>query len=163
MNERINNLTKLTLNGDMYVEPVHTEFYREDMFLTKSERDVKRIYEYILNQKTKITKYSKFTGFFKFDGSVIGDAFGRSGHKATEEVLNLFYLKPADNLSTMEWQHATADYKRVPDKGISEIICDIDRSLAAHNRPEEIEFPNGLKQIAQTVIKWAKKMLCGGS
>ena len=77
MIERIAKLTELTLNGDMFVETVKTEFDREDLFLPKSEMEVKRICEYILNQQPKITKYSKMTGFFRFDGSVVGDAFGR--------------------------------------------------------------------------------------
>lgn len=91
----------------MYVDTVKTEFDREDIFLPEGEMQVKRICEYIVNQKPKITKYSELTGFFRFDGSVVGDAFGRSGHKSTGQLMNLFYLKSVDNLSTMEWQHAT--------------------------------------------------------
>jgi len=33
----------------MYVEPVKTEFDREDLFLPKSEMEIKRLCEYILN------------------------------------------------------------------------------------------------------------------
>ena len=157
MIERIAKLTELTLNGDMFVETVKTEFDREDLFLPKSEMEVKRICEYILNQQPKITKYSKMTGFFRFDGSVVGDAFGRSGHKATQEVMSNFYLKPIDNLSTMEWQHATADYTKVLDKGLSGIIGDIEKSLLVHTKPDEIEFLEGLKKVAYAVIAWAEK------
>ena len=157
MIERIEKLTELTLNGEMYVNPIKTEFDREDLFLSENEMQVKRICEYILNQEPKITKYSTLTGFFRFDGSVVGDAFGRSGHKATGEIMNLFYLKSVDNLSTMEWQHATADYTKVLNSGIVGIIRDIEKSLAAHNKAEEIEFLNALKEVANAMIGWAEK------
>ena len=88
MKERIKKLTELTLNGDIYVFPVKTEFDREDLFLPRTEREVKRLCEYIKNQQPKLTEYSKLTGFFRCDGSVVGDAFTRVGHKATEEALN---------------------------------------------------------------------------
>ena len=157
MNKRIKALTELVLGGEMYVQAVKTEFSREDYLLSQGKMQVKRICEYILNQKPKITKYSKMTGFFRFDGSVVGDAFGRSGHRATEEVMNMFYLKPIDNLSTMEWQHATGDYTKVLDDGINGIIYEIEKSLAMHNKTEEVEFLTGLKAIATTIIKWAEK------
>ena len=157
MTERIEELTKLTLNGEMYVNPIKTEFDREDLFLSENEMQVKRICEYILNQEPKITKYSTLTGFFRFDGSVVGDAFGRSGHKATQEIMNLFYLQSVDNLSTMEWQHATADYTKVLNNGIVGIIQDIEKSLEIHNKTEEIEFLKGLKEVANAVIGWCEK------
>lgn len=90
MNERIKKLTELTLNGNMYVSPVKTEFDREDLFLSRIEREVKRLCEYIKNQQPVITEYSKLTGFFRCDGSVVGDAFTRIGHKATEEAMSFF-------------------------------------------------------------------------
>lgn len=37
MNERIKKLTELTLNGDMFVYPVKTEFDREDLFLPEAK------------------------------------------------------------------------------------------------------------------------------
>ncbi len=157
MNERITALCELTLSGKMYVEPVKTEFDRCDLFLNESEMNVKRLCEYILNQEPKITEYSCFTGLFNFDGSVIGDAFNRSGHKNTQKALDTFYLKKIDNLSTMEWQHATGDYSRVLEKGLTGIIKDIDLSIAAHREPAELEFLYGLKKVANTLILWAEK------
>ena len=156
MNERIKKLTELTLNGDMYVSPRKTEFDREDLFLSKTETEVKRLCEYIKNQRPMITEYSKMTGFFTFDGSVVGDAFSRSGHKNTEEAMRNFYLKPIDNLSTMEWQHATADYKKVLEKGIKGIIGEIDESLKIHKKQDETEFLNGIKKVAEALIEWAR-------
>lgn len=157
MNERIEKLTKMTLKGEMFVNPVHTEFDRTDLFLPRQKREVKRLCEYILNQEPLITPYSTMTGFFRFDGSVVGDAFNRSGHKYTQEFMDSFYLKPIDNISTMEWQHATADYKKVLKKGLKGIINEIDQSLKIHEDTEKREFLEGLKQVAFALISWAKK------
>lgn len=157
MTERIAKLTYLTLKGEMYVTPVHTEFDREDLFLSENDRDVKRLCEYIMNQEPKITEYQTMTGFFKFDGSVVGDAFGRGGHRNTQKLLDYFYLKNIDNLSVCEWQHATADYKKVLEKGIKGIISDIDKSLESHSGEKEREFLNNLKKVANTLIKYAEK------
>lgn len=122
MNDRIKALCDKTLRGEMFVKTVTTEFDREDIFLSDTERDVKRICEYILNQEPLITEYQTMTGFFRFDGSVVGALFNRTGHRHTAELMKDFYLKQIDNLSVMEWQHATADYKEVLDVGISGIL-----------------------------------------
>lgn len=157
MNERIKKLTKLTLDGKMYATPTKTEYDREDLFLSRQQRESKRLCEFILNQEPVLTKYSKMTGFFNCDGSVVGDAFHRMGHKGFESLINDFYCKSIDNLSTFEWQHATADYKKVLEKGISGIIAEIDDSLLTHTSEEEIEFLNAIKSVAFALIGWAHK------
>ncbi|MBQ8392608.1 MAG: hypothetical protein IJX51_02440 [Clostridia bacterium] len=157
MNERISKLCALTLDGKMYVETIKPNFDRYDYFLPTEQMNVKRLCEYILCQKPVITENSLFTGLFRFDGSVVGDAFNRSGHKNTAIALKNFYLKKIGNLSTMEWQHATGDYSRVLKKGIKGIIEDIDASALMHYKPEELEFLKGLKDVANTIIKWAEK------
>ena len=157
MNERIKKLTELTLSGQMYAESTKTVFDEADMLLPKQQMESKRICEYILNQEPVLTEYSCMTGFFNFDGSVVGDAFRRSGHTTTKETMKLFYLKPIDNLSTMEWQHATADYAKILKKGIHGIIEDIEESLKNHTEPEQVEFLLALKRVANALIAWAHK------
>ena len=157
MTERIKKLTELTLSGQMYADIVKTTYDEADLLLPRQQMESKRICEYILNQEPKLTEYSCLTGFFNFDGSVVGDAFRRGGHKATQEAFKLFYLKPIDNLSTMEWQHATADYTKILNKGISGIIADIDESLIIHDDPEQVEFLLALKHVANALIAWAHK------
>ena len=157
MTERIKKLTELTLSGQMYAESNKINYDATDLLLPKQQMESKRICEYILNQEPKITEYSALTGFFNFDGSVVGDAFRRGGHKATEEAVNLFYLKPIDNLSTMEWQHATADYSKILNKGIRGILDEIEQSLAKFSKPEQIEFLLALKRVANALISWAHK------
>lgn len=137
MNERIEKLTQLTLKGEMYVTPVKTEFDRMDIFLPETERDVKRICEYISNQEPKLTEYSAFTGFFHFDGSVVGDLFNRSGHKHANELLRNFYCKHIDNLSSMDWQHGTSDYREVLAIGITGILGKIEKSIENHTEKEK--------------------------
>lgn len=157
MTERIQKLLHMTLDGSMTVSPVSICFDRMDYLLPPSEMEPKRISEYILAQEPKITSCSAFTGFFVFNGSVIGDAFHRSGHRFTQEGMSHFYLKPVDNLSTMEWQHATADYRKVLHKGIRGILGEIEESLAVHTAPEETAFLLGLRTVAEAMIGWAGK------
>ena len=157
MNERITALAKLTLEGKMYAHTTETEFDREDLFLSRQKCESKRLCEFILNQEPVLTEYSAMTGFFNCDGTVVGDAFRRIGHKSFQILAEEFYKNPIDNLSTFEWQHATADYKKVLEKGLSGIIDEIEDSLKKHTRLEEIEFLNALKEVANTFIKWAHK------
>ena len=157
MTERIAHLTDLTLKGNMYVHPTQTEFDRKDLFLSENDRDVKRLCEYILNQEPKLTEYQTMTGFFNFNGAVIGDAFRRGGHRNTQKLMGDFYLKNIDNLSVCEWQHATADYKKVLEKGIKGIIAEIDESIKLHSASEEVEFLENLKKVANTFVLWAHK------
>lgn len=157
MNTRISELTKLTLEGKMYATPIKTNFDREDLFLPKQQRESKQLCEFILNQEPVLTECSKMTGFFNCNSSVVGDAFHRMGHEATQKVMSDFYLKNIDNLSTMEWQHATADYKKVLEKGIKGIMAEIDDSLQVHTETEQVEFLNALKDVANALIGWAHK------
>ena len=157
MTERIAKLTELTLKGEMYAQPNETHFDREDVFLSREQRESKRLCEFILNQEPVITPYSKMTGFFNCNSSVVGDAFRCMGHKHFAEFRQDFYLRAIDNLSTFEWQHATADYQKVLDKGLKGIIAEIDESLKTHTKTEEIEFLNALKKVVNTLIKWAHK------
>lgn len=157
MIERIKQLLDLTLHGKMYVQSNPTKYDREDLFLPDKERDVKRLCQYILNQEPLITPYSCMTGFFRFDDTVIGDAFTRIGHTNTKAAMDSFYLKPLHGISTMEWQHATADYQRVLHGGLTGILADIQESKSIHSSASEHAFLTGLEQVARALILWAEK------
>lgn len=157
VNKRIEALTQLTLKGEMYAKPIPTQYDREDLFLSRQQRESKRLCEFILNQQPVLTEYSKMTGFFNCDGSVVGDAFRRMGHKNFELLKQDFYLQSIDNLSTFEWQHATADYQKVLEKGMKGIIEEMDESLKVYREPEEAEFLTALKAVAKALIGWAHK------
>ena len=47
----------------MYAHTTETEFNREDLFLSKQQRESKRLCEFILNQEPVLTEYSAMTGF----------------------------------------------------------------------------------------------------
>lgn len=157
MNERIHKLLELTLKGDLYVRAVRTDFDRMDLMLSKTEMESKRICEYLLNQEPMITPYSAMTGFFRFDNSVVGTAFQRSGHAETQHFMKEFFRNPIDNLSAFEWQHATPDYRKVLAVGISGIIAEIDKSLSVYKGKEQQAFLLGLKRVAKALIQWAHK------
>lgn len=157
MNQRIAKLTELTLAGELYAAPQPTEFDREDLLLPRMKMESKRLCEYILHQQPVLTPWSKMTGFFNCDDSVVGDAFRRKGHLHFDVLRKEFYKKPVDNLSTFEWQHATADYQKVLSKGIDGILAEIEDSLKNHTAPEEIDFLNALKAVASALIEWARK------
>ncbi len=157
MTDRIRKLVELTKAGNMYNYPRDVEFDREDLFLLRQDRESKRLCEFILAQEPVITEYQTMTGFFNCSSVVVGDAFRRMGHEHFEKLLKDFYLKPIDNLSTFEWQHATADYDKVLRVGIKGIVAEIDAALDKFVDDEQIEFLKALKRVAETLIMWARK------
>ena len=157
MNQRIAALTKLTLEGKLYAQPKQTVFSPEDTALSPQLREARQLCEFILNQEPVLTEFSRMTGFFNCNSSVVGDGFRRMGHKYTQEVLSRYYLKPQESLSTMEWQHATADYRKVLAQGIRGILAEIEDALLIHAEPEKREFLLALREVAQGLIHWAHK------
>ena len=157
MNSRIQKLTQLTLDGQMYAHPTKTPYEDSDFLLPRQPREVKQLCRYIQNQKPVLTEFSKMTGFFNCDNSVVGDAFRRSGHAAFAELFREAYCKPLENLSTFEWQHATADYQKLLSKGLRGIIREIEESMALHQEAEQLAFLQGLKDVAEALIAWAEK------
>ncbi len=158
MTDRIKALRAALLERRFRPLPVSVTYDREDLFLPRQVRETKRLREYILAQEPVILPESALTGLFLFfDGTVVGDAFGRPGHEHTQRVLQDFYLKPVENLSTMEWQHATADYKKVLEGGFAGIKAEILASMEVHTQPEETAFLKALLYTADTMILWAAR------
>ena len=157
MTERIQKLCELTLAGQMYAAPQKTAFDESDLAPSEGARDVKRLCEFILNQEPVLTQYQTMTGFFNCDESVVGDAFRRKGHRSFSALFDEHYMKPDENLSVFEWQHAVADYEKVLQKGIAGLIGEIDASLAVHTGEQEIAFLQGLRRVALALIAWAEK------
>ena len=158
MNERIRKLAEKTINGDMYVYPVKTEYDREDLFLSPIKMSAKRVCEYILNQEPLIVEESCFTGLLKFDGSVEGDIFGRTGHRNFGIAYENFYNKPVDNLLTFEWQHSAGNFGKIINHGLVGIKDDIKKSKVNHQDDiEATEFLETQMDFCNTVIKFAQK------
>ena len=158
MNERIRKLTEETVKGNMFVNPVKTEYDRCDYFLSPVKMSCKRVCEYILNQEPLICEESCFTGLITFDGSVEGDIFTRTGHKNFSIAFGLFYNKPIDNLVTFEWQHSAGDFGKIINRGLKGIKEDIELSKKKHAEDEKaIEFLETQTDFCNTVIAWAHK------
>ena len=158
MNERIRKLTEETVKGNMFVNPVKTEYDRCDYFLSPVKMSCKRVCEYILNQEPLICEESCFTGVITFDGSVEGDIFSRAGHKNFSVAGSLFYNKPIDNLVTFEWQHSAGDFGKIINRSLKEIKEDIELSKKNHAEDEKaIEFLETQTDFCNTVIAWAHK------
>ena len=158
MNERIRKLTEETVKGNMFVNPVKTEYDRCDYFLSPVKMSCKRVCEYILNQEPLICEESCFTGLITFDGSVEGDIFTRTGHKNFSIAFGLFYNKPIDNLVTFEWQHSAGDFGKIINRGLKGIKDDIELSKKNHAEDEKaIEFLETQTDFCNTVIEWAHK------
>lgn len=158
MNDRIKKLTEKTVNGDMYVYPVKTEYDRCDLFMPPMQMSCKRVCEFIRNQEPLIVDESCFTGLIKFDGSVEGDIFNRSGHKNFSIAMENFYNKPVDNLLTFEWQHSVGNFGKIINRGIIGIKNDIQKSKAVHKGDSAAEeFLDTQTEICSAIIDWANK------
>lgn len=158
MNERIESLANKTVSGEMYVYPVKTEYDRCDLFLPPIKMSGKRVCEYIRNQEPLIVPESRFTGLIKFDGSVEGDIFGRTGHKNNGIACEYFYNRPVDNLLTYEWQHSVGNFGKIIAGGITGVKDEINKSIQKHKEDENaLQFLETQSDICDAIIDWAKK------
>ena len=158
MNERIERLVNKAVAGEMWVEPVKTEYDRTDLFLSPVKMASKRICEYIVNQPLMILEESCFTGLMRFDGSVEGDIFNRSGHRNFQTAMQKFYNKPVENLLTFEWQHSVGNFEKIITNGLDGIKNDIERSKALHKEDDEaLEFLETQTDFCNAVLIRAQK------
>ena len=157
MNSRIAYLAEKTVKGELWTETVATEYDPMDILLSPIEAQAKRTREYILNQEPRVLPENALTGYLRFDGSIPGDIFNRTGHENFLRVRDIFYAKPVNNLTTFEWQHSVADYEKVIKVGISGLIKEIQTSKEKHTDPARLEFLDALETVAHTIVDWAHK------
>ena len=158
MNERIKILTEKTVKGEMWVEPVKTEYDRTDLFLSPVKMTGKRVCEYIANQDIMILEESCFTGLMRFDDSVEGDIFHRKGHQNFQTAMQNFYNKPVDNLLTFEWQHSVGDFEKIIKRGLAGIKEEIEKSRLSHKDDERaLEFLQTQTDLCNAIAARAKK------
>lgn len=158
MNERIKKLAELTLNGTIQPVTQEVEFDRMDYFLSEHERQAKRIHDYIVHQDPILCEYQRLTGFVKFTSHEFsGDYMNSDTLTYTREIaLKYFYRNPIENLSTFEWEHATADFGKIIRIGVNGLLNDIEKSKAVYSGDEEkTGFLNALESVAKTLIEWA--------
>ncbi|MBR1969446.1 MAG: hypothetical protein IKA17_03720 [Clostridia bacterium] len=158
MNERIKILTEKTVKGEMWVDPVKTEYDRTDLFLSPVKMTGKRVCEYIANQDIMILEESCFTGLMRFDDSVEGDIFHRKGHQNFQTAMRNFYNKPVDNLLTFEWQHSVGDFEKIIKRGLAGIKEEIEKSRLSHKDDERaLEFLQTQTDLCNAIIARAEK------
>jgi len=156
MIERIRRLVERTVKGEMWVDPVKTEYDSTDLFLSPVKMSGKRVCEYIINQQHLIHEESCFTGLMAFDESVEGDIFNRRGHKNFAIAMKHFYNKPVNNLLTFEWQHSVGDFGKIIRRGLIGIKSDIEKSKAAHlGDGQALEFLETQEDICNAMIRRA--------
>ncbi len=157
MNSRIAYLAEKTVKGELWTETVAVEYDPMDILLSPIEAQAKRTREYILNQEPRVLPENALTGYLRFDGSIPGDIFNRTGHENFLRLRDIFYAKPVNNLTTFEWQHSVADYEKVIKVGISGLIEEIQTSKEKHTDPARLEFLDALETVAHTIVDWAHK------
>lgn len=158
MNIRIEKLYKKTLNGEMYVTAMPTQYSKPDPSLSPLKKNSKKVCEFIDNQPLLISEESCFTGTLIFDDSVTGDVFSRVGHENFQKAYRQYYNKPVANLLTFEWQHSVGDFAYIIDNGLEGIRKDIEKSAELHkNDGNALEFLQTQTDFIDTVIRRAQK------
>lgn len=166
MTDRIRKLVELTMAGKMYPSSTPTAYDRTDLFLSRIKRESKRLCAYIDNQSPTLNVYCAFTGLFRFDETVTGDSLRFCGHPEAKKLKADFYCKQIDNISCMEWQHASASFEKALKTGISGMIARIDESLArlaassgicGEDVREKTEFLEGLRDLCHALIRYAHR------
>ena len=159
MTDRIRALVQKTVAGELLPPFTPVEYDRTDLFLPPVQMSAKRVSEYILAQEPVILPESCFTGLLRFDGSVEGDLFHRSGHRNFRDAYENFYNKPVENLLTFEWQHAVGNYGKVIRRGFTGLFADIAASEEAHAGDDAaLEFLRTQRDILQAILKRAHRV-----
>jgi len=157
MTERIRKLAETVAAGKLYIEANPTCYDREDIFLPEVIKNAKRAKEFVLNQNPYVSELTALTGYLRFQGDVHGDIFNREGHTNWKEARNLFYLKPAEELCTFEWQHSVADFEKIIKIGINGYKEEIDKARKKHTEKSKLQFLDALDIVADGIIGWANK------
>ena len=156
MIDRVRKLAERTVKGEMWVDPVKTEYDSTDLFLSPVKMSGKRVCKYIVNQPHLIHEESCFTGLMVFDSSVEGDIFHRHGHKNFHIAMDHFYNKPVNNLLTFEWQHSVGDFGKIIRRGLAGIKKDIEASRTTHQGDAEaLEFLQTQEDVCNAIIERA--------
>lgn len=158
MTERIRAYAETVHKQEIYPEPVPTEYDRYDILEPDCIMTAKRLSKYLLNQPVLLDNDRRLLGCIRFDGSVPSNLFPRIGHKRFAEVKNEFYLKPAENLCTFEWQHSTPNFALVLENGFEIMLEKIAESKKKHAcEPDRLEFLEAMEIMTKGLIAWAEK------
>ncbi len=158
MNDRIQRLIAAARAGDIYPRQVKVDYDAFDEKLSDPQRIAKRLTEYMAAQPCAFSDDNELVGLIRFDGSVEGPLFPRIGHWAFGETAEKYYMKPQENLCTLEWQHANADYGKVIRIGLAGLRAEI---VEARRRYESelprLEFLAGLESMIRGIVNRSRQ------
>ena len=157
MTERIEKLIELLFAGKLWSQTLPTTYDRDDLFLSDAMKNAARVCKYMLNQEPVINEYCRMTGYFRFDGSCVGDVFTAAGHQNQGEMMGVFYTIPYHNIFTLEWHHSAARFDWVIDYGVEGLLSRIEKSRALHTDPERLDYLDALAKFCNGIIAWADK------
>jgi len=157
MNIRIEAIAKSVVKGKRFLPTTPVEYDPQDLFLPEIAMSAKRLREYILAQEPYLDDECRMTGQMRFDGSVEGNIFERTGHRRFNEVREAFFLKPIDGLVIFEWQHAHPAFAKIIREGIVGVLKNIETSRENHTQPEELAFLDALEIACDAITGWAEK------
>lgn len=72
-------------------------------------------------------------------------------------MARLFYLKPLNNLVTLDWQHSSADYEKVLQLGLGGLLEEIHQAKEQYTDADRLEFLDGLETVANAILGWTEK------
>ena len=157
MTDRIKALAGQAVKGELWFECTQPTYDREDIFLSPLTMKAKRAKEYILAQNPVINENTALTGYLRFEGDVMGDNFGRSGHENYRLINELFYNQPISSSITFEFQHSVADFEKVIKIGLQGFKKEIAASKSKQTDFEKIEFLDALDTTCDAIIGWANR------
>ena len=93
MNDRIAELTALTLRGEMFPISTEVKFDRNDLFLSKPRKTVKRLHDYIMAQTPKLTEFQSIPSVMDLQNIEIGGPYHYHCMENISGLLQNFYQK----------------------------------------------------------------------
>ncbi len=157
MTERIRQMVEYLHTHNIYPPTSKVDFDPRDMFLPDPIMDGKRVAEYMAAQPVKIDEHMRLVGLLRFDGSVKGDIFRRSGHRRFGEI-SYFYPPEhmQEDLALFESQHATADFSYVIANGLEGCLRRVENAMRIHrDNRDKLDFLEGIRLTIHGIVAWA--------
>ena len=159
MDTKIKALLELISRGNLYPEPVHTEY--DPIWLAEPDVVIQalRFSEYMKHQTVITEPGLRLPGTFRFDGSFAADIFGRTGFRRFGEAAEKFYLKPYKDIVTFDWEHSTIDYEALLALGINGLHKKIAASEKVHaGERDKLDFLRALGIACDGIEAWCGRI-----
>ena len=121
MNERIRRYFEYTMSHNLFPPLELLELDEWDENYSEPMRNAKRLVDHMLRQEIILQEDCELAGLTNFrSGAIIPmDLFPRAGHAAFRRAQGRFYMKPVENLCSLEWQHSSPDLGKVVRIGLN--------------------------------------------